>query len=179
MWKISLSWITNARLKLICVVRAFWFSACIFEIFTLNFDIRQIIGIIGVTFPFSLSFVTLGIKIFQGTCQPFRFVLFIVALSWTWIITPPPPYLVRFFISMFEYPGKQKLEVSSTSSKCVSVRHMTLGSDLNPYKKDSKSRTLFLIEWIFIRKKDIIWVGWDLEDLSRDGKGLWRGSRDL
>ena len=47
----------------------------VFEIFTLNVEIRQIIGIIVVTFPFPLSFATLDFKIFQGICQPFRSVI--------------------------------------------------------------------------------------------------------
>ena len=56
---------------------------------------------------------------------------------------------------------------------------MTLGSDSSPYIKDSNSSSFFLIERMFKCKIDIIWVGLDVQGLSRDGRGLWRGSRDL
>ena len=52
---------------------------------------------------------------------------------------------------------------------------MTLGSDSSPYIKDSNSSSLFLIERMFKWKIDNIWVGLDVEGLSRDGRGLWRG----
>ena len=58
---------------------------------------------------------------------------------------------------------------------------MSLGSDSSPYTKDSNSSSLFLIERMFKCKIDTIWVGLDVEglDVSWDGRGLWRGSRDL
>ena len=74
-----------------------------------------------------------------------------------YIITPPQ-FLLRFFTSMFKYPGKGNLEVSSSSSKRVSVRHLTLGSDSSPYIKDYIFINLLLIERIFKCKTDFIWV---------------------